>query len=125
MKNIVLLIAVLVVSACATLTPEEKKIIGTYELKYLGDTHIFVFCKRAILESYNNGRKQEDHKWKIVDGELHLLHQDGNVEVARINSYGSISFIAFIVHWGKRYDLSKKKHGTWKKSNSSMPSKRD
>ena len=54
-------------------------------------------------------------KWKIVDGALHLLPQDGNVEVARINSDGSISFIAFIVHWGKRYDLSKKKHGAWKK----------
>ena len=115
-------------------------VVGTFEAKRGRWTHRFDFLENGVVEGYRNIKERERRrwwnpknwfkddgcikaKWKIVDGELHLLHQDGNVEVARINSDGIISFIAFIVHWVKRYALSKKKHGTWKKSSSSMPAK--
>ena len=72
MKNIILLISVLIVSACASM-PTAKSVVGTYEEKQDGDTYRLVLLENGISERYTNGKKEEkEGKWKISEeGELH------------------------------------------------------
>ena len=58
MKNFILLIAVLVVGACAT-THTVKSVIGTYEAKKDGNTVKQVLLENGDLELYTNGKKVE------------------------------------------------------------------
>jgi len=115
MKNIILLIAVLVVSACAT-TSTVKSVSGTYELKIDGDTYRSVLLENGIVESYKNGKKREEEgKWKISkEGELHDIY-NGDIFVFRINKDTSITLIAEINKDGKRVDLPKEKQITVKR----------
>ena len=70
MKNIILLIAVMVVSAYAT-TSTVKSVAGTYELKKDGDTYRGVLRENGISEGYINGKKYEEGKWRISkEGEM-------------------------------------------------------
>ena len=73
MKNLILLIAVMVVSAYAT-TSTVKSVTGAYEHKRGEDTFRMVFLENGISERYTNGKKEEkEGKWKISEeGELHL-----------------------------------------------------
>ena len=116
MKNIILLIAVMVVSACAT-TSTVKSVAGTYELKIDGDTYRSVLLENGIVESYKNGKKREEEgKWKISkEGELHDTYSNGNIFVFRINKDRSITSIARILKDGKRRDLPKQRQFTYKK----------
>ena len=93
----------------------EEKIIGTYERKDKdGDTHRAVFLDNGIIESYKNGKKEEEEdKWKIVDGELHIIHE-GGIAVFRINKDGNITGIADIED-GKREDFPKENQHTIQK----------
>ena len=95
------------------LTAEEKKVIGTYEMKGEGFTIRAVFLDNGIIESYKNGKKEEEDKWKIVDGELHIIHE-GGIAVFRINKDGNITGIADIED-GKREDLPKEDQITLKR----------
>ena len=109
MKYITLIIGLLVVGCGKqeqTLTAEEKKVIGTYEMEGGGDTFSAVFLDNGIIENYKNGiREEEEDKWKIVDGELHVIHETG-IAVFRINKDGNITGIADIED-GKREDFPK------------------
>ena len=58
MKNLILLIAVMVIGACASM-PAMKSVAGTYELKIDGDTYRSVLLENGIVESYKNGKKRE------------------------------------------------------------------
>ena len=109
-----LLILVLVVSACATtptVPPTMKSVAGTYERKEGGDTVRLVLLDNGVLESYKNGnrngRKTDEVKWKIVDGELHLMYKDGTILAFRINKDGSLTPIAKILKDGKRKEILK------------------
>tara|TARA_B100001245_G_scaffold217338_1_gene185735 strand:+ start:206 stop:667 length:462 start_codon:yes stop_codon:yes gene_type:complete len=96
------------------LTAEEKKVIGTYEMKGEGFTIRAVFLDNGIIESYKNGKKEEEEdKWKIVDGELHIIHE-GGIAVFRINKDGNITGIADIED-GKREDFPKENQHTIQK----------
>lgn len=96
------------------LTAEEKKIIGTYEMGGEGFTIRAVFLDNGIIESYKNGKKEEEEdKWKIVDGELHIIHE-GGIAVFRINKDGNITGIADIED-GKREDFPKENQHTIQK----------
>ena len=97
------------------LTAEEKKVIGTYEMGGEGFTIRAVFLDNGIIESYKNGKKEEEEedKWKIVDGELHIIHERG-IAVFRINKDGNITGIADIED-GKREDFPKENQHTIKK----------
>ena len=85
------------------LTAEEKKVVGTYEMEGEGFTIRAVFLDNGIIESYKNGKKEEEEdKWKIVDGELHVIHE-GGIAVFRINKDKSLTGgIATIDKDGKR-----------------------
>ena len=96
------------------LTAEEKKVIGTYEMGGEGFTIRAVFLDNGIIESYKNGKKEEEEdKWKIVDGELHIIHE-GGMAVFRINKDGNITGIADIED-GKREDFPKENQHTIQK----------
>ena len=96
------------------LTAEEKKVIGTYEMGGEGFTIRAVFLDNGIIESYKNGKKEEEEdKWKIVDGELHIIHERG-IAVFRINKDGNITGIADIED-GKREDFPKENQHTIQK----------
>ena len=89
----------------------EEKVIGTYEMKGEGFTIRAVFLDNGIIESYKNGKKEEEEdKWKIVDGELHIIHE-GGIAVFRINKDGNITGIADIED-GKREDFPKENQHT-------------
>ena len=125
MKYITLIIGLLVVGCgkqeqtttekpVKELTAEEKKVVGTYEMEGGGDTFSAVFLDNGIIENYKNGiREEEEDKWKIVDGELHIIHERG-IAVFIINKDGNITGIADIED-GKREDFPKENQHTIKK----------
>ena len=111
MKYITLIIGLLVVG-CGN--SAEKKVVGTYEMEGEGFTIRAVFLDNGIIESYKNGKKEEEEdKWKIVDGELHIIHE-GGIAVFRINKDGNITGIADIED-GKREDFPKENQHTIQK----------
>ena len=101
------------------LTAEEQKalrdsVVGEYEYKDEdGDTFKYVYLENGIVEIYRSGKKRDESKWSIVDGELHI-EVFGDVDVWRINNDKSITGIACIVD-GKREYLPKDLQVTWKK----------
>ena len=115
MKNLILMIAVLVLSACASM-PTMKIVAGTYELKADGYTEKEIFLENGIAEIYQNGKKdEEEYKWKLVDGQIYEETIDGNIIVYRINEDGSITSIAFMNNKGDRSEASKEAQHTYKK----------
>jgi len=66
-----------------------KSVAGTYEAKKDGDTYRAVLLKNGIAEGYENGKKREEEaKWKVVDGEIHITEPIGYILVFRINKSG-------------------------------------
>ena len=116
MKNLILLIAVMVLSACASM-PTVKSVTGAYEHKRGEDTFRMVFLENGISERYANGKKEEkEGKWKISEeGELHDTYSNTYIWFYRINKDGSITIIARIDADGKREEAPKDKQMTFKK----------
>ena len=122
MKNIILLIAVLVVGACASV-PTVKSVAGTYEQKKDGDTARIVFLENGIVEEYANGKKEEEveHKWSISkEGGIHVTIHDETTGIWRINKDSSITLIAGAFKVGKNSPriwqyYPKEAHMTFKK----------
>ena len=98
------------------LTAEEKKVVGTYELKEDGFTFRGVLLENGVAEGYQNGEKVEDTKWSIVDGEIHRVQYRGGVEVYSINKDGSITIVARIDEDGKREEAPEGKQMHLKKT---------
>jgi hypothetical protein len=109
------------------LTPEEQKaqeqkqktlrdsVIGEYEFKLDGNTYKKVYLENGVFEWYANGIEQvTERKWSIVDGQLHVKTDSGEIVVHRINAGKSITRIAKIVD-GNRTDYPKEDQRTWKK----------
>jgi len=100
------------------LTAEEKKVIGTYELelKKFGETQRYVLLDNSTVEYYLNGKKEEaEHKWSIVDKEVHIERENRAVSVFSINKGESITGIATIDEDGKRKEILKEHQYTRKK----------
>ena len=115
MKNTLLVIVVLLVSACAT-TPTMKSIVGTYAFKEDGYTFRMVLLENGIGEIYMNSEKGGEGKWKITkEGEIHATDADSDIGVIRINKDGSITTITYIPKDGKRVDGISK--GWWPNGN--------
>ena len=119
MKYITLIIGLLVVG-CGTipvkeLTAEEKKVVGEYQaLHYTGNTIKYVFLANGTGEWFLDGKKEQEYKWAIVNGEIHA--EDGDIYVYRINDDSSITYVAIIrVRDGKRDDSIKFANITFKK----------
>ena len=123
MKNLILLITVMVLSACATTSTKpvkeltlREKVVGAYERKIGEDTFRMVLLENGISEGYINGKRVVESKWKISkDGELHITNPDGFIGISRINTDGSLTHIADISKDGKREDIPKEHQITAKK----------
>ena len=95
----------------------EEKVVGTYEGKIHGDAVRLALLDNGVLENYDHGKKREDGKWKIVDGDIHWPNASttGSTGVLIINKDGSLSTIARIGKDGKRRDIPKEDQLTFKK----------
>ena len=101
-----------------TLTAEEEKVAGTYELelKKFGETQRYVLLDNSTVEYYLNGKKEEaEHKWSIVDKEVHIERENRAVSVFSINKDESITGIATIDEDGKRKEILKEHQYTREK----------
>ena len=118
MKVLIPIVIGLLVVGCESLTPEQKlrdSVVGEYETNiFVGHTIKYVFLDNGVREWYQNGKKDGEGKWKIVDGALHVLDEDGITGVFRINKNGSVTVIARIKD-GKREDYPKENQHIWKK----------
>mgnify|MGYP001420993236 CR=1 FL=1 len=101
----------------------EEKVVGTYEIKAKQGfavehqiTGRYVILENGIVESYRNDppsfTKSDEHKWKIVDGDIHVKYDNGAIDVYRINKDGSLNGIALIED-GKRTDTPKEFQNTY------------
>jgi hypothetical protein len=117
------------------LTPEEKKalrdsVVGEYEFKpeyNREDKNIITVTRKYVLLE-NGVRKwylrmlqddfkeieEEESKWSIVDGEIHIDPNSRLIAIWRINADKSITSIATILD-GKRTEWSKEEQTTYKK----------
>jgi len=100
---------------------ELKKYTGSYEKKFDGgDTFKAVFFENGFVQRYENGKKKEKVKWKVVGNEIHVEYrrelpgQDADVSIAKIESNGDLTWIALTVG-GERTDFPKGLHWTIKK----------
>ena len=103
------------------LTPEEKKVVGEYELVDAeGNTFKLVFLENRKVENYMNGEKFFEGTWKIVGKEVHTETSGGNtfgkseIWVSKIEPNGDLAWIAKFKD-GKRKDYSKEEQVVLKK----------
>ena len=116
MKNIILLIAVMVLSACASM-PTMKSVAGDFEGKNDdGDIIRILLLENGIGQGYTNGEKDREGKWKIVGDEIHASNEEGTLYALRINKDSSITLLAVIDVDGERTGLPKDKQTTFKKN---------
>ena len=96
----------------------REKVIGTYELelKKFGETQRYVLLDNSTVEYYLDGKKEEaEHKWSIVDKEVHIERENRAVSVFSINKDESITGIATIDEDGKRKEILKEHQYTREK----------
>ena len=96
----------------------REKVIGTYELelKKFGETQRYVLLDNSTVEYYLDGKKEEaEHKWSIVDKEVHIERENRAVSVFSINKDESITGIATIDEDGKRKEILKEHQYTRRK----------
>ena len=113
MKNTLLLTAVLLLAACATV-PTMTSVAGEYENKEGEDIYRCVFLENGVAYQYVNGKKENELKWEIVDGEIRVIFEEG-IAVYSVNFDGSMTFIAIIDKDGKRKNYSKEEQEPVKK----------
>ena len=109
MKTLIPILIGLVMLGCAA-HPTVKSVVGTYG----DDTIRMVFIENGELESYVGGKKIEDAKWKIIDGEIHIINE-GGISIGRINHDGSLTEIGKIPEGGKRTNTPEEYQLTLKK----------
>ena len=108
--------------AAGCLTPEKKQqkalrdsVVGEYEYKDKdGNAFKHVLLENGIGEWYLDGRKEQEYKWIIVNGEIHA--EDDDIYIYKINDDLSITYIAIIrIRDGKRDDSIVRIDFTFKK----------
>ena len=94
----------------------EEKVLGEYAYKHEnGDAFRLVFLRNGVIETYLNGEKWNEQKWKISkDSELHVEHKNRFVEIYSINENNSITKISYIL-FGELKDVSEEIQVTYKK----------
>ena len=93
MKNLILIIAVIVLSACASV-PTIKSVAGTYEYKDDRNIARFVLLENGNWEDLHT---RDKGTWEIsIEGKLHIIYENSNVMVWRINEDSSITVIETI-----------------------------
>jgi len=93
----------------------EEKVVGTYE--YIiedGTTLKVVLLENGKAEGYTNGKKEGEGTRKIVEGKIHVIDENGDGAVYRINKDGSITLIAWTED-GKQEDVQNEDQLLFKK----------
>ena len=111
-----MLISVIMLVGCAT-APTAESMAGTYELKKDGYTVRLIFRENGAFDAYKNGNKDEDEgKWKILNGEIHVKVEDGWVIIFRIIPDRGIAGIKEITPDGIQKDVPKEEQFTYKRT---------
>ena len=92
-------------------TPMGKWVVGTYEV----DEYRLTINGNGTCEAFFSGKKVAESRWKTIDGEIHIINEDGGVSIARVNNDGSLTEIANIRKGGKRINTPKKSQLTFQK----------
>jgi len=95
------------------LTPEEKKVVGTYEKNFEGINDKLVLHENRVFEGHKNGEKQADGTWKIVGKEVFAEGNDGSF-VFKMEQNGDLTLFALIQD-GKRTNFPNSKQLPLKK----------
>ena len=113
MKNTLLVIAVLLVGACAGTPALREKVVGEYKV----ETDIYalriVFLENGKSEGYVNGEVTKRASWKVVGKEVHFFDED-STSVCKIEPNGDLTVIAQIDN-KNRLDFPKEEQFLWKK----------
>ena len=126
MKNIILLIAVMVLSACASVPTKpvkeltlREKVVGEYEMRNPNqgregkDTIKLVLLGTGIIEM-TAFAKTDGGTWKMVGNEVHVAEEGKSIAVFKIEPNGDLTMIAEIIRT-KRKDIPKEDQMTLKK----------
>ena len=107
MKKLLLLMTAMVLVGCAS-TPTMKSVAGTYEINEGKRSFRMVLLENGIGEGYKNGKKEDDDaKWELKDGEIHVTPPNEETGILRINKDGSLTMIVKIKEDGERTDVPK------------------
>ena len=114
MKNTLLKIVALLVGGCASTSALEEKIVGEYVFEG-NENGKSIFLENGIMEAYQNGKKEQEFKWKLVGNEVHLENSViRGTGVLGINPDDSLTLIGKIIDEVRR-DAPKDKQRTIKK----------
>ena len=119
MKNLILLVAVMVVGACASV-PTVKSVAGTYEHTQKDTQRVYerVLLENGIMKDSFRFPKgsierekvpyitKSEAKWLIKNKEIHIKSDNGATGILRINPDGSITPIRTIDKDGKISDYT-------------------
>ena len=116
-RTLIVLVVGLLSVGCLTLEQKQKRlrdsVVGEYEyIDKDGDAFKHVLLENGIGEWYLDGKKEQEYKWIIVNGEIHA--EDDDIYVYRINKDQTITYIAYIRD-EKRTDAPKDYHYTYKR----------
>jgi hypothetical protein len=118
MKTLMLLTSILFLSACVTL---NDNFVGVYEGQVGEFSLRYAFLDNGVVEVNRNGEKVSTSKWTIKNsgfldarGQVHVEDKNGDVDVFRIKSDGSLTHVAYIVK-GERKDTPKSERFNFKK----------
>ena len=94
---------------------EERRIIGTYELKRGERIVRLDLLEGGVAQYHFNGEKQEEElKWSVIGKEAYVEYENNNIEVLRINPDSTLTHIAYIDN-GKRLETSEEEQSTYQK----------
>ena len=102
MKALIILAVGLLAVGCETLTPEQKEkafrdsVVGEYEIKLFAVPSKYIFLENGVREYYKNGKHIKEHKWEMVNGQIHVKNVGEFTDVYRINKDKSITWISEI-----------------------------
>ena len=65
---------------------DTEKVAGTYESRRPNDIWSIILLENWALETYLNGEKHGEYKWKIIEEEIHVEAKGSRGRVYRINS---------------------------------------
>lgn len=93
---------------------DAEKVAGEYESRRPDDVWKIALLEDGALETYLNGEKHGEYKWKITEEEIRVEAKGSRGRVYRINSDGSLTSIAYLEE-GKRIDRPEDKQAIYKR----------
>jgi hypothetical protein len=111
---VTVLTTALIAAGCATTQTQEEKVSGSYTHKVSDEERMFVLLKNGSCQLYQNGKKTEVYKWKVMDNEVHIERGDGYTGIWTILANGDHILTAEKVG-GTRKEIPKERRYVGKK----------